>query len=76
MLNPEEFREQTAAKLLAGIERASCLRAFVGMDGFVDEIIHVVDKRDNAASSSAGSGATAAPCPYSRDASVAPRSGM
>lgn len=48
MLQPEEFREQTAARLLAGVERASRLRAFVGMDGFVDEIIHVVDKRDNA----------------------------
>ena len=48
MLNPEEFREQTAARLLAGIERASRLHAFVGMDGFVDEIIHVVDKRENA----------------------------
>src|SRR5689334_1561929 len=50
MLQPEEFREQTAARLLAGVERASRLRAFVGMDGFVDEIIHVVDKRDNAES--------------------------
>lgn len=48
MLQPEELREQTAARLLAGIERASHLHAFVGMDGFVDEIIHVVDKRDNA----------------------------
>jgi len=48
MLQPEEFREQTAARLLAGIERASRMRAFVGLDGFVDEIIHVVDKRDNA----------------------------
>jgi sugar/nucleoside kinase (ribokinase family) len=48
MLQPEEFREQTAARLLAGVERASRLRAFVGMDGFVDEIIHVMDKRDNA----------------------------
>ena len=48
MLQPEEFREQTAARLLAGIERASRLRAFVGLDGFVDEIIHVVDKRHNA----------------------------
>jgi sugar/nucleoside kinase (ribokinase family) len=48
MLQPEEFREQTAARLQAGIERASRLRAFVGLDGFVDEIIHVVDKRDNA----------------------------
>ena len=50
MLQPEEFREQTAARLLAGVERASRLRAFVGLDGFVDEIIHVVDKRDNAGS--------------------------
>ena len=50
MLQPEEFREQTAARLQAGIERASRLRAFVGLDGFVDEIIHVVDKRDNAES--------------------------
>src|SRR6266496_713200 len=48
MLQPEEFREQTAAKLLAGVERASRLRAFVGLDGFVDEIVHVVDKRDDA----------------------------
>jgi sugar/nucleoside kinase (ribokinase family) len=48
MLHPEEFREQTAARLLAGLERASRMRAFVGLDGFVDEIIHVVDKRDNA----------------------------
>jgi sugar/nucleoside kinase (ribokinase family) len=48
MLQPEEFREQTAARLLAGLERASRMHAFVGLDGFVDEIIHVVDKRDNA----------------------------
>jgi sugar/nucleoside kinase (ribokinase family) len=48
MTHPEEFREQTAARLLAGVERACRLRAFVGLDGFVDEIIHVVDKRDNA----------------------------
>jgi len=45
---PEEFREQCAAKLLTLIEPASQLHAFVGLDGFVDEIIHVVDKRDNA----------------------------
>jgi len=48
MLQPEEFREQTAARLLAGVEHASRLRAFVGLDGFVDEIIHVVDKRESA----------------------------
>src|ERR1051325_2768349 len=45
---PEEFREQCAAKLLTLVEPASRLHAFVGLDGFVDEIIHVVDKRDNA----------------------------
>src|SRR5947208_11379487 len=48
MLQLEEFREQTAAQLLAGVEQASQLRAFIGLDGFVDEIVHVVDKRDNA----------------------------
>ena len=46
MLQPEEFREQTAARLLGSIERVIRLRAFVGLDGFVDEIIHVVDQRD------------------------------
>ena len=45
---PHEFREQCAARLLTLVEPASRLRAFVGLDGFVDEIIHVVDKRDNA----------------------------
>ncbi|HXJ61255.1 MAG TPA: PfkB family carbohydrate kinase [Verrucomicrobiae bacterium] len=48
MLRPEELREQTAARLLGGVQQASRLHAFVGLDGFVDEIIHVVDKRDNA----------------------------
>jgi sugar/nucleoside kinase (ribokinase family) len=47
MLRPEELREQTAARLLGGVQQASHLHAFVGLDGFVDEIIHVVDKRDN-----------------------------
>ncbi len=48
MIQPEEFREQTAARLLTEVQRASHLRAFVGLDGFVDQIIHVVDKRDDA----------------------------
>jgi len=48
MIHPEEFREQTAARLLIEVQRASHLRAFVGLDGFVDQIIHVVDKRDDA----------------------------
>jgi sugar/nucleoside kinase (ribokinase family) len=46
MIRPEEFREQTAARLLGSIERVTGLRAFAGLDGFVDEIIHVVDQRD------------------------------
>ena len=45
---PEEFREQCAARLLTLVEAASRLHAFVGLDGFVDEIIHVVNKRDDA----------------------------
>ena len=48
MLQPAELREQTAARLQAGLAHAAGLRAFVGLDGFVDEIIHVVDKRDSA----------------------------
>ena len=48
MIQPEEFREQAAVRLLTNVERASHLRAFVGLDGFVDEIIHVVDTRENA----------------------------
>lgn len=48
MIHPEEFREQTAARLLTEVQNACHLRAFVGLDGFVDQIIHVVDKRDDA----------------------------
>jgi sugar/nucleoside kinase (ribokinase family) len=47
-MEPEEFREQCAARLLTLVEPASRLKAFIGLDGFVDEIIHAVDKRDNA----------------------------
>ncbi len=45
-----EFREHVAARLLTLVEPTSRLKAFVGLDGFVDEIIHVVSKRDNAES--------------------------
>ena len=48
MIQPEELREQTAARLLGSMNRVSHLHAFLGLDGFVDEIVHVVDKRDNA----------------------------
>jgi sugar/nucleoside kinase (ribokinase family) len=47
-MNTPELREKCAEKLLAASNRATQLTAFAGLDGFVDEIIHVVDKRDNA----------------------------
>ena len=47
MATPEQ-REQTATLLLAGVSRASQMTAFVGLDGFVDDILHVVDKRERA----------------------------
>jgi sugar/nucleoside kinase (ribokinase family) len=50
MLSPQELREQCAKRLLASVERASHLSAFIGLDGFVDEIIHLVDVRHNAES--------------------------
>ena len=49
-MNTPELREQCAQKLLAAADRAKQLTVFAGLDGFVDEIIHVVDKRDNAES--------------------------
>jgi sugar/nucleoside kinase (ribokinase family) len=45
-MNTPELREQCAQRLLAGAATAGRLAAFVGLDGFVDEILHVVDKRD------------------------------
>jgi sugar/nucleoside kinase (ribokinase family) len=47
-MNTAELREQTAAELLSAVKRASQMTAFVGLDGFVDEILHVVDKRESA----------------------------
>ncbi len=43
-----ELRELCAQKLLALADRPDDLTAFVGLDGFVDEILHVVDKRIDA----------------------------
>ncbi|HEV2437260.1 MAG TPA: PfkB family carbohydrate kinase [Verrucomicrobiae bacterium] len=45
-MNTPELREQCAQRLLAGAATAGRMTAFVGLDGFVDEILHVVDKRD------------------------------
>lgn len=47
MTAPKELREQTAAKLASSGDRARQLKAFVGLDGFVDNILHVVDKRES-----------------------------
>ncbi len=42
------MREQTASQLLEAADLVSKMTAFVGLDGFVDEILHVVDKRASA----------------------------
>lgn len=44
-----EIRAQTAVELEQRADRCRGLQSFVGLDGFVDEIFHVVDKRENAA---------------------------
>jgi len=50
MTTTPELRETCARELLAAADRVPQLIAFVGLDGFVDEIVHVVDTRQNAAS--------------------------
>ncbi len=50
MTTTPELRESCARDLLAAAERLPQMTAFVGLDGFVDEIVHVVDTRENAAS--------------------------
>jgi len=40
-------RSETADRLEALSDRMTRLNAFVGLDGFVDEIFHVVDKRES-----------------------------
>jgi sugar/nucleoside kinase (ribokinase family) len=48
IMNIIEVRAQCAKTLLAKAGQAAQLSAFVGLDGFVDEILHVVDKRESA----------------------------
>jgi len=43
-----ELRTNTAGQLESATTGISKISAFVGLDGFVDEIIHVVDKRESA----------------------------
>ena len=47
-MNTPQMREKCANALAENSKRASQLSAFVGLDGFVDEILHVVDKRESA----------------------------
>ena len=47
-MNNPTLLESTAAALTTGISRVGQMTAFVGLDGFVDDILHVVDKREDA----------------------------
>jgi sugar/nucleoside kinase (ribokinase family) len=49
-MNTPEMREQCARQLEQTASKVPNLSAFVGLDGFVDEILHVVDKRESATS--------------------------
>jgi sugar/nucleoside kinase (ribokinase family) len=48
MTEPNALRKETAARLAGLLKTPAKLKAFIGLDGFVDEILHVVDKRENA----------------------------
>lgn len=48
-MNTPELRAACASQLQANTTKVAALNAFVGLDGFVDEILHVVDKRESAA---------------------------
>lgn len=47
-MNTPELRARGADKLEAATGTVAGLNAFLGLDGFVDEILHVVDKRESA----------------------------
>lgn len=46
-MNTPQLREQCAAQLTTATARVGQMSAFIGLDGFVDEILHVVDKRES-----------------------------
>ncbi len=48
MTTPEDARSACSRALAEKRDQVSQLAALVGLDGFVDEIIHVVDKREDA----------------------------
>lgn len=47
MMNSPELRAACAQQLHAATSSVSACNAFIGFDGFVDEILHVVDKRES-----------------------------
>jgi len=47
-MNTPELRAACASQLQTNAAKPGSLNAFVGFDGFVDEILHVVDKRESA----------------------------
>ncbi len=46
-MNTPELRASTAQQLQANTATVAGLNSFIGLDGFVDEILHVVDKRES-----------------------------
>ena len=46
-MNTPELRAACASQLQSNATKVGALNAFVGFDGFVDEILHVVDKRES-----------------------------
>src|SRR5882724_11539264 len=47
-MSAPELREKCAGQIVDATSRVGQMTAFVGLDGFVDEILHVVDKRESA----------------------------
>ncbi len=47
-MNNADLRQQCASELVSAADRVAQMTAFVGLDGFVDDILHVVDKRESA----------------------------
>ncbi len=46
-MNSSTLHEECAQKLETSLAQISQLTAFIGLDGFVDEIVHAVDKRED-----------------------------
>src|SRR2546423_7375727 len=47
-MNTPAMRRQCANELSRGADRVAGMTAFIGLDGFVDDILHAVDKRESA----------------------------